>query len=281
MLSLPVRLPGTAGMALLLLLTSIALVLAILVLHVLGRRRRRARKKVGSPVPATSPRPAARPAARPQVPPSRLPAVAGALVLGAAMAALLPAPSPAADLGTRGPLHPIAEPDLLVEITQTLQAKQASGEIARLQAQAQQRALASIQNPPAVTGLRRTTQPRSYLYDPSIRFDDAVLDASGRVIVAAGTVANPLSVVQWRRELLLFDGRDAAQVDMAHARLALLGDALKPVLVAGSPVDLMRAWKRPVYFDQGGTLVRKFGISQVPARVRQDGLQLRIEEFKP
>jgi conjugal transfer pilus assembly protein TraW len=33
------------------------------------------------------------------------------------------------------------------------------------------------------------------------------------------------------------------------------------------------------YFDQGGKLIKKFGITQVPARVSQDGNRLKVEEL--
>ena len=44
--------------------------------------------------------------------------------------------------------------------------------------------------------------------------------------------------------------------------------------------DLMKAWRIPVYYDQAGTLTRRFGIRQVPALVSQDGLRLRIDELE-
>jgi conjugal transfer pilus assembly protein TraW len=43
----------------------------------------------------------------------------------------------------------------------------------------------------------------------------------------------------------------------------------------------MRAWKQTVYYDQGGSLVRRLGIRQVPAIVSQDGKRLRIDEVRP
>jgi len=49
---------------------------------------------------------------------------------------------------------------------------------------------------------------------------------------------------------------------------------------------LTRQWKRQVYFDQSGHLVRRFGIKQVPALVSQEVAQevaqrrLRIDEMK-
>ena len=40
----------------------------------------------------------------------------------------------------------------------------------------------------------------------------------------------------------------------------------------------MRAWNKPVYYDQDGVLVRKLGITAVPAIVSQEGARLRIDE---
>ena len=52
----------------------------------------------------------------------------------------------------------------------------------------------------------------------------------------------------------------------------------KPILVGGSYMDLMRSWKLRLYYDQEGVLVRKFGITAVPAIVSQEGQRLRIDE---
>jgi conjugal transfer pilus assembly protein TraW len=204
----------------------------------------------------------------------------------------------ARDLGVIGPVYPIAEPDLLQEIQAVLKAKQASGEIDRLQAEASRRIQARITTPVPVAGLKRAQIPRRTFFDPSVRFDENITDQQGRIVIAAGTVANPLSVVTWHRELLFFDGRDPAQVAYARAlmttpsgpgvranpppsgadRAEAAAGAIKPILTGGSPLELSRLWQVPVYFDQGGKLVERLGIKAVPARVRQDGPLLRIDE---
>ena len=53
---------------------------------------------------------------------------------------------------------------------------------------------------------------------------------------------------------------------------------VKPILVGGSYLDLMKRWNKQVFYDQDGTLVRKFGITAVPAIVSQEGRRLRIDE---
>jgi conjugal transfer pilus assembly protein TraW len=203
-----------------------------------------------------------------------------ALLAAASLA--LPGGAHARDLGVIGPVHPITEQDMLDWIQARLLALQDSGELARRQAEAQSRALASVREPASVQGVRAAQVAREYLFDPSVRFDEPVLDEKGRVVVPGGTVANPLSMVSMRSTWLFFDGRDARQVAHVGAELASAsksGRVLKPILVAGSPVELSERWRTQVYFDQGGLMVRRLGITAVPARVTQDGQLLRVQEF--
>ena len=193
-------------------------------------------------------------------------------------ALLLTAGAQARDLGTVGPVYPIAEPDMVDAIKDRLRAQQASGELARIEAEGKRRIMASIQTPAPVPGLRRAQVPRAWHFDPSIHFDEAVLDDKGRVIVPAGTTANPLDVVSLRSTWLLFDGRDPRQVALARAELAAAKGPIKPILVGGSALQLSNEWKRPVYFDQGGRTVRRLGLTVVPARVTQDGRFLLVQE---
>lgn len=188
----------------------------------------------------------------------------------------------ARDHGVVGPVYLIAEIDLLQQIHQRLQVLQDSGQLARLQAEDVTRGRRSIETPPPVAGLHKASAARVWHFDPSVRFDEPVQDASGRVVVPAGTLANPLVVLRMPADWMLFDGRDPAQVSLARSQLdeaAAAGRPIKPILVAGSPLQLAQAWQRPVYFDQHGRITRRLGLSAVPARVSQDGLSLRVQEF--
>ena len=185
----------------------------------------------------------------------------------------------AEDLGTIGPTYAIEEPHLLTAIEQQLRAKQASGELARLEAEAKRRIVDTIEHPAPLPGITRTERPRSFYFDPSIVVSENITDAKGNILVPAGTRQNPLSVVSLSKHLLFFDGRDESQVDWARATIARYGGKVKPILVAGSYLALMQRWQLPVYFDQQGALTAKLGITHVPALVSQEGLQLRIDEL--
>jgi conjugal transfer pilus assembly protein TraW len=99
------------------------------------------------------------------------------------------------------------------------------------------------------------------------------------VLFAAGTVKNPLDVVSMSKHLLFFDGRDARQVKRARELIDLYRGRVKPILVGGSYLNLMKSWQIPVYYDQQGLLVRKLGITAVPAIVSQEGKRLRVDEL--
>ena len=95
-----------------------------------------------------------------------------------------------------------------------------------------------------------------------------------------GTKVNPLDYLGWNTYLLFVDGRDQKQLDLTKRITAASDKPVKLVLVAGEPLNLMRKWKKQVYYDQGGILTRRFAITRVPAMVRQEGRRLRIDELR-
>lgn len=193
--------------------------------------------------------------------------------------ALVAASACAADLGVLGPTYGIAEPHLLDFIQRRLRDQERSGELQRLLREAQARGIDAVKHPSPVPGLRATETPRSFHVDPSFTLDRHIVDAQGRLLFPAGARTNPLDVVSMSRQLLFFDARDSRQVARARELMTRDEGKLKPILTGGSYLELMKAWQRPVYFDQQGTLIRRFGIRQLPALVSQDGRRLRVDEL--
>jgi len=184
----------------------------------------------------------------------------------------------AVDLGVVGPTYGIAEPHLLADIERRLRAKEHSGELQRLMDEARTRGIDAVRSPVPVEGLIATSKARTYYVDPSFTLDRNVVDAQGRLLFAAGTRKNPLEIVSLSKRLLFFDARDPRQVTRARQVMSSYDGRVKPVLTGGSYLDLMKAWRVPVYYDQQGTLSRRLGIRQVPAVVSQEGWRLRIDE---
>ena len=200
------------------------------------------------------------------------PFAAAALAVALALAA--PAAATAKDLGVRGATWPVAEPDLLAEIEARLLEMQRSGELVRLETQARERARTKLEEPDPVPGIAPAAEERSRLFDPAITVARDIRTPDGTLIAAAGTRVNPLERTVLARDLLFVDGRREAEIAwaLAHDRPA------KIVLLAGRPLDLMRRYRRPFYFDMGGRLAVRFGLSLTPVMVEQAGTQLRITE---
>ncbi len=195
-----------------------------------------------------------------------------ALAVGATSAA-------AVSLSQIGPTYEVREPNLLEFIRARIEEKARTGELKRLEEQFKWQAEESVRNPQPVPGLSQATAARTFYYDPTFVLDRNVFDDKGNVLFPAGTRKNPLEVVSMTKRLLFFDARDSKQVRNALYVIDSFGGRVKPILVGGSYVDLMKAWNVPVYFDQHGDLTRQLGILHVPALVSQEGMRLRIDEL--
>lgn len=186
----------------------------------------------------------------------------------------------AGSLGAIGHVYPIHEPDALETIRAKLHYLEKTGELARLQQAAVARSLATLEKPAPVEGISTTTKRATRYFDPSVVLTRAITDQDGREIAPAGKRINPLDSVGLSSRLVFFDGSDADQV-AAVQRLKdrSKGKArIKPILVAGSWLDLSRSWREQVYYDQFGSITRRLGITRVPSLVSQDGKRLKIEE---
>ena len=186
----------------------------------------------------------------------------------------------ATDLGVIGPTYEISEPHLLKMIEQRLREKERTGELKRLEEEAKARGVETVTSPMPVAGIRTTLTARTFYVDPSFTLDRNILDAQGRLLFPAGTRKNPLEIVSLSRHLLFFDARDRRQISRARELMAAYQGRVKPILTGGSYLDLMKSWRIPVYYDQQGLLTRRFGITQVPALVSQEGQRLRIDELE-
>ncbi len=186
----------------------------------------------------------------------------------------------AEDLGVIGKTYDIAERDLIEVIKNKLRHMEKTGELAKRQAEYKNRVMSGIEHPRPIPGIQATQTANTHYYDPSIVTDKDIADATGKILYPRGTRVNPLDYIGWNKYLLFVDARDQKQLDMSKRIMATSDKPVKLVLVAGEPLNLMRKWKKQVYYDQGGILARRFAITQVPAIVRQEGRRLRIDELR-
>ena len=185
------------------------------------------------------------------------------------------------DHGTYGETFAIQEKSLLKVIREKLQKLSDSGQLEQHQEKIVKSAKQKIHRPESVAGITNTKIAKIFIYDPSITVPYDLRDHKAQIFHKKGTRVNPLEAHSLRCSLLFIDGDDPDQVSWARGFYDAIGDNYKPkiILVKGSPLELSESYHIPVYFDQGGTLTKKFGISQVPAHVFQKDKVLQIEEI--
>ena len=182
----------------------------------------------------------------------------------------------AGDLGKIGTTYPIAEQDMLAYIQKKLNAMKASGEIDRIQQYQKQKILASIEKgPPPVEDLRPAKEGRSYWVDPTWTLDHDIYDHEGRLLYKSGTKVNPLDYVTLSQRMVFFDATNERQHEWAKQYIN--DPNYRLVLVNGSPIKLMRQWRTQIYYDQYGMLTNRFGLTETPAIVSQEGKKLRVD----
>lgn len=154
-----------------------------------------------------------------------------------------------------GPLHDIAEPDILEAFKSRVGAMKASGEYDRRFNQNKDRIARELEHPTPVAGLKKATEIRVWELSASV---PETLPES--LLRQAQSVPMP----HLSRSLLFIDGKDAKSIGTAQKLYQSQKD-MRVVLVNGTPAEVSEKLNRRVFFDQGGALVRVFGIKAVPA----------------
>jgi len=185
-------------------------------------------------------------------------------------------PTLKADHGVVGTTFEIEEEDLLEVITQKLKKMEEGGGLDAHHQKIAQETTKRIKRPPSVPGIRHTTKGRVFTYDPSMTVPYDLTDHEGTVFHSKGTKVNPLDYQALSKPLLFIDGDDEFQVQWALKQES----PSQIILTNGSPFELMVTLDRPIYFDQEGSLTKKLGITQVPAKVTQQDKHLLIEELQ-
>jgi len=186
----------------------------------------------------------------------------------------------AKELGTWGELYPVVEEDMLTTIQTRLKAMEASGEMAREQEAFKQRVIENTLRPKPVEGLRLAQENTTHYIDPSLTVSEDLKDHQGRVFARKGQVINPLDTVPFTDTLYFIDADNPQQLSWMKAQKP--GTlTYRVILVNGDIREATKALDTRIYFDQDGTLSRKFELKAIPARVTlsEDRRRLRVDTF--
>lgn len=186
----------------------------------------------------------------------------------------------AKNLGTRGALYPVAEEDMLTTIRTRLNAMEASGELGREQEAFKQRVTEHTLRPEPVDGLTLAQENTTHYIDPSLTVSEDLKDHQGRVFARKGQVINPLDNVPFNDTLYFIDADNPAQVAWMKKQDPITL-TYRVILVNGNIREATKTLDTRIYFDQGGSLSRKFALKAIPARVTlaEDRRRLRVDTF--
>lgn len=185
------------------------------------------------------------------------------------------------DLGVRGPVRSVAEPDLIDE----LKGRLASLDLTALRDKAAGRYWQRV----AFEDLPVAGRTRERTVDPTVVANADVRDVQGNLIVAAGTRTNPLDLLPFTQRLVVFDGADFRQVALAQR----LGQQARPgqrVTYIVTGLDRRAGWEglqsvenrldAPVYLLTADVRQR-FALERVPALVEAKDRMFTVTEIPP
>jgi conjugal transfer pilus assembly protein TraW len=181
----------------------------------------------------------------------------------------------AVNLGVRGTIYSIKEPDMLTGIHARLDAMQESGELKRQKKAVIARSIAHILRPTpvsTVSDLKSGDTPRTHFFDPSIVLNKNIINSQGDLIAKEGTVINPLDHMHFHETLVFINSDNKDQMSWVKGLIAKFrsqSKRFKIILVNGNINTSTQYLKNRVYFDQTGSLCHKFSIIHTPTMVFQ------------
>jgi conjugal transfer pilus assembly protein TraW len=184
------------------------------------------------------------------------------------------------DLGVRGPVKPVTEPDLIEE----LQRRLAALDLGKLR----EVAVARYWQRVAFAELPVAAESRTRAVDPTITAPREVRAADGTLLVRAGDTLNPLDRLPFTQRLVIFDASDERQVATARRLGREAGE--RRVVYLASRLDRRSGWEglasledaldAPVYLLTPEVRER-FALERVPAFVEARGRVFVVAEVPP
>jgi conjugal transfer pilus assembly protein TraW len=188
----------------------------------------------------------------------------------------------AADFGTWGDLYPVREESMLQLITRRLAALQQSGELGQWMQDFQKRAVVHSERPAPVPGIGRVEKITTRRFSPAVTLSTDIRDNEGRLIAVKGQVFNPLAFVPFRETLYFINADDPEQLAWMKRQVPQT-PMVKIILVQGNIPETSQTLNSRIYFDQGGALCQRFGLTRVPVRITSapGNTLLNIDEIPP
>lgn len=187
----------------------------------------------------------------------------------------------AGDLGHRGPVFGILEPDMIQEIQRRMRAYDWAKE--------KQHAIDNFwANQKDFVSLLTAEKNSERIIDTSVVSSQDIYHPDGRLIVKKGQKINPQAIMPMRHAYILFDATNMKQAEIAKR----VGDGMlkkqNPVVYLFSKIDHENGWDHynrtqetlnaPIY-KLNQTIVDRFKIRALPSLVEGEGVAVKVTEF--
>ncbi|WP_288319760.1 conjugal transfer protein TraW [uncultured Parasutterella sp.] len=172
-------------------------------------------------------------------------------------------------LPTLGPLTEVIEPNILEAFKKRVRTMKQDGSYDRRFEENKTKIRKSLETPQPAIALSAANALRVWDVTPSIpeRLPEKLLRESRKI-----------ELPRIPRALLFINANDEQSLKAAEKLIRKLPD-VRVVLTSGSIADASERLSRRIFFDQGSSLVRSFGIRQVPALLFNGETGPRCAEF--
>ena len=180
----------------------------------------------------------------------------------------------AKDLGVRGKVYPILEPDALEELEE--RASQVDwGKL--FNKEANERKVKNYK-PRDFVSLPRSGKYQVRTVDISYALEFDIPDGKGGILYPKGFVFNPLDYIVYPRTIVVLNGADRDQVDWFKQSEHYKNISVVLWITDGGYYDLSSELGRPVYYANK-MITARFDVKVVPCIIAQKGNLLEVTEI--
>lgn len=186
------------------------------------------------------------------------------------------------DLGTRGPVEEISEPDLIEEAQRRAMAIDWDNK--------KEQAKARFWDNQNFHSFPRAVATQTRRIDPSVYLTNDITTPGGQIVARQGDVINPLEIRPFTQAVIVFDPLDKAQLESIQDLLPDLRKepGVRKLTFVATQFDKEDGWKsyRSItdYFDAPvflltPDLINRFDIQRVPSIITASGKEFLVREI--
>lgn len=185
------------------------------------------------------------------------------------------------NLGVRGPIKKVLERDIIQELQARMRGIDMEGK--------KKKAVTEFWQKQQFSPIPDATEDKVHFIDPTVRVQKDIVNPAGKVLARAGQEVNPLDTAISKNTYILFNAKNATQIDWAKNQLNLIGyNGIAMLMIPEldrdkgweNLADLRKQFNRDIYIIPK-QMVDRFFISGLPALVTTDQStnMIKVQQF--